>query len=77
MVVSIYRHQKQGFIETFSQKKLVIVLTIKRASSATVNQTICPSQLPYTWNGFIFTKSSTRTIFLSIQLVVIVLLHSI
>ena len=38
-----------------------LVLTVNEASSSTLNQTICANQLPYTWNGVIFTAAGTQT----------------
>jgi gliding motility-associated-like protein len=36
-------------------------LTIKANTSSITTQSICPNQLPYTWNGLIFTKADTLT----------------
>ncbi|MFN5025174.1 MAG: hypothetical protein ACK5HJ_05440, partial [Bacteroidota bacterium] len=36
-------------------------LTIKSTSSSTTNVSICPSDLPYVWNGLTFTAAGTQT----------------
>ncbi|MFN4971689.1 MAG: T9SS type A sorting domain-containing protein, partial [Bacteroidota bacterium] len=36
-------------------------LTIKSTSSSTTNVSICPSDLPYVWNGLTFTSAGTQT----------------
>lgn len=36
-------------------------LTVKATSSSTTNITICPSGLPYTWNGLTFNSAGTQT----------------
>ena len=36
------------------------VLTIKKNSSSTNNLTICSNQLPYTWDGLVFTAAGTK-----------------
>ncbi len=39
----------------------ILKLTIKPISTSTNNISICPSALPYTWNGLIFNESGTQT----------------
>ena len=39
----------------------VLELTVNPSTSSTLNQTICANQLPYTWNGVIFTAAGTQT----------------
>ena len=36
-------------------------LTVKSNSSSTTNLSICPSALPYSWNGLTFTAAGTQT----------------
>ena len=36
-----------------------LILSINPASSSTVNQSICPSQLPYTWNSQTYNSAGT------------------
>ncbi|MFC4231455.1 PKD domain-containing protein [Parasediminibacterium paludis] len=36
-------------------------LTVKPVSTSTTNISICPSALPYTWNGLMFTTAGTQT----------------
>ncbi|MFN8245211.1 MAG: hypothetical protein U0T56_02340 [Ferruginibacter sp.] len=36
-----------------------LVLTINAVSTSTVNQSICPSQLPYTWNSQTYNSAGT------------------
>ena len=36
-----------------------LVLTISAVSTSTVNQSICPSQLPYTWNSQTYNSAGT------------------
>jgi PKD repeat protein len=38
-----------------------LVLNVKRTSTSTTNISICPSALPYTWNGLTFTTAGTQT----------------
>gem|GEM_PF-1759494 len=38
-----------------------LVLTIKQPSSSTTSISICPSALPYSWNGLSFTGAGTQT----------------
>jgi hypothetical protein len=39
-----------------------MTLTTLSAYAVTDNQTICESELPYTWNGITFTESGTQTV---------------
>ncbi len=39
----------------------ILVLTVKMISASTNNIAICPSGLPYIWNGLIFTSAGTQT----------------
>ena len=43
----------------------VLNLTVNSASSSTVSRTICANQLPYTWNGVIFTAAGTQDVTLT------------
>jgi hypothetical protein len=38
-----------------------LVLTVKANSTSTTNTSICPSALPYTWNGLTFAAAGTQT----------------
>jgi G:T/U-mismatch repair DNA glycosylase len=38
-----------------------LMLTVKATSSSTTKDSICPSQLPFTWNGLTFTTTGTET----------------
>ena len=38
-----------------------LVLTVKATSTSTTNLSICPSALPYTWNGLTFNAAGTQT----------------
>ncbi len=38
-----------------------LVLTVKATSTSSTNISICPSQLPYTWNGLTFITAGTQT----------------
>ncbi len=40
---------------------VTMTLTVHTAYTATDNQTICQSELPYTWNGMTFTAAGTQT----------------
>ena len=40
---------------------VTMTLTVHTAYTATDNQTICQSELPYTWNGTTFTAAGTQT----------------
>ena len=42
-----------------------LVLTVKPTSTSTTNLSICPSALPYSWNGFTFTTAGTQTVHLT------------
>ena len=42
-----------------------LVLTVKATSSSTTNLSICPSALPYTWNGLTFNAAGTQTVHLT------------
>ena len=42
-----------------------LVLTVKPPDSSTTNMTICPSQLPYTWNGIKFLGAGSNFVVLS------------
>ena len=39
-----------------------LVLTINQPDSSTTNITICPAQLPYSWNGLTFTTAGTQAV---------------
>ena len=38
-----------------------LVLTVKPTSTSTTNLSICPTSLPYSWNGLTFTGAGTQT----------------
>ncbi|MFN8245206.1 MAG: hypothetical protein U0T56_02315 [Ferruginibacter sp.] len=42
-----------------------LVLTISAVSTSTVNQSICPSQLPYTWNSQTYNSAGTYSVTLT------------
>ena len=42
-----------------------LILSINPASSSTVNQSICPSQLPYTWNSQTYNSAGTYSVTLT------------
>ncbi|MFN8245212.1 MAG: hypothetical protein U0T56_02345 [Ferruginibacter sp.] len=42
-----------------------LILSISPASSSTVNQSICPSQLPYTWNSQTYNSAGTYSVTLT------------
>jgi gliding motility-associated-like protein len=53
---------KTGLINSAScDSSATLVLTVKTNTSATFSKSVCPNQLPYTWNGLVFTKADTLT----------------
>jgi hypothetical protein len=42
-----------------------LVLAVNLGSISTTNITICPSELPYSWNGLTFTDADTQTAYLA------------
>ena len=42
-----------------------LVLTVKATSGSTTNTSICPSALPYSWNGLTFNAAGTQTVHLT------------
>ncbi len=38
-----------------------IVINLKQTSSSVTNLSVCPSQLPYTWNGLVFNNSASQS----------------
>ena len=41
---------------------VTMTLTVKANYAVTENKTVCPSALPYTWNGESFTAAGTKTV---------------
>ena len=55
----------------------LLILSINPASSSSVNQSICPSQLPYTWNSQTYNSAGTYSVTLTeIYRMRLYLLHS-
>ena len=42
-----------------------LILTVKATSTSTTNLSICPSALPYLWNGLTFNAAGTQTVHLT------------
>ena len=51
-----YAVSNQGCITTKT-----LTINVKASSASTTNVSICPSALPYTWNGFTFNAAGTQT----------------
>ncbi|MFN4972417.1 MAG: FG-GAP-like repeat-containing protein, partial [Bacteroidota bacterium] len=53
---------KTGFTNAVGcDSSATLNLTVKSTSSSTTNLSICPSDLPYVWNGLTFTSAGTQT----------------
>ncbi len=53
---------KSGLVNSVGcDSSATLTLSLKPTSSSTTNLSICPSELPFTWNGLTFDSSGTKT----------------
>ncbi|MFN8245221.1 MAG: hypothetical protein U0T56_02390 [Ferruginibacter sp.] len=50
-------------------------LTLLSTTTSTTNQSVCPAQLPYTWNGQTYNGAGTYSVTLTVVMDVILSLH--
>ncbi|MFN8245223.1 MAG: hypothetical protein U0T56_02400 [Ferruginibacter sp.] len=50
-------------------------LTLLPTTTSTTNQSVCPTQLPYTWNGQTYNGAGTYSVTLAVVMDVILSLH--
>jgi hypothetical protein len=60
--ISSATFNKPGFINSQGcDSSAILNLTVKTTTASTTNLSICPSQLPYSWNGLTFTAAGSKT----------------